>query len=69
MKEKQEAFTTWKKEKEPKVTELYPLELVDTAKLYAKFEEFYNYVKDTYQKNYNPEVGGCKEYFSGPVCE
>jgi hypothetical protein len=69
MKAKQEAFTKWKKEKEPKVTELYPLELVDTAKLYAKFEEFYNYIKDTYQENYNREVGGCKEYVTSIVCE
>ena len=49
--------------------ELFPLELVDTAKLYAKFEEFYDYVRDTYQKNYNPAVGGCKEYVTSIVCE
>ena len=69
MKQKQEAFTSWKKKKEPKVTELYPLELVDTAKLYAKFEDFYNFVRETYQKNYNKEVGGCKELVTAVVCE
>jgi hypothetical protein len=69
MKKKQEAFTKWKKEKEPKVTEFYPLELVDTAALYAKFEEFYNFVKETYQNNYNKEVGGCKELVTAVVCE
>lgn len=69
MSEKQDAFTKWKKENEPEVTELYPLELVDTAKLYAKFEEFYNYIRETYQNNYNKQVGGCKEFVTSVVCE
>lgn len=69
MKAKQDEFVKFKKENEPDVMELFPLELVDTAKLYAKFEEFYDYVRDTYQKNYNPAVGGCKEYVTSIVCE
>ena len=69
MKQKQQEFNTWKKENEPDISELYPLELVDTAKLYAKFEEFYNYVRETYQNNYNAKVGGCKEYVTSVVCE
>jgi hypothetical protein len=69
MDEKNAAFKTFKKEKEPDVTEVFPLELVDTAKLYAKFEEFYNYVKDTYEKNYNPVTGGCKETVTAVICE
>lgn len=69
MSDAQDAFNKFKKEKEPNITELYPLELVDTAKLYAKFEEFYNYIKETYQNNYNSEVGGCKELVTSVVCE
>ncbi len=69
MKEKQDEFAKFKKENEPDVMEVFPLELVDTAKLYAKFEEFYDYVKETYQKNYNPAIGGCKEYVTSIVCE
>ncbi len=69
MKTKQDEFNKFKKENEPDVTEVFPLELVDTAKLYAKFEEFYNYVKDTYEKNYNPTVGGCKETVTAIICE
>ena len=69
MSEKQDAFTKWKKTNEPEITELYPLELVDTAKLYAKFEEFYNYVRETYQNNYNRQVGGRKEFVTSVVCE
>ncbi|MBP5675076.1 hypothetical protein J6W91_01960 [Candidatus Saccharibacteria bacterium] len=69
MSQKQDEFTKWKKENEPDVTELYPLELVDTAKLYAKFEEFYNYIRETYQANYNKQAGGCKEYVTSVVCE
>ena len=66
---KQKEFDTWKKENEPKISELYPLELVDTAKLYAKFEEFYSYIRETYQNNYNPTVGGCKEHAVSVTCE
>ena len=69
MKAKQEAFTDWKKKNEPEITELYPLELVDTAKLYAKFEEFYDYVRQTYQDNYDRKTGGCKEYVTSIQCE
>ena len=69
LKQKIQEFEDFKKNEEPEISELYPLELVDTAKLYAKFEEFYNYIRETYQKNYNSKVGGCKEYVSGPVCE
>lgn len=69
MDEKQSAFRQFKKENELDIMEVFPLELVDTAKLYAKFEEFYDYVKETYQKNYNSAIGGCKEYVTSVVCE
>ena len=66
---KQNAFNEWKKENQLKITEVYPLELVDTAKLYAKFEEFYDYVREIYQKNYNFKAGGCKELVNSIVCD
>ncbi len=69
MNQKQDEFKKWKKENEPDVTDLYPLELVDTAKLYAKFEEFYNYIRDTYEKNYNTEVRGCTEFVTSVKCD
>ena len=69
MKAAENDFYNFKKENELDVTELFPLELVDTAKLYAKFEEFYNYVKDAYQDNYDPAIGGCKEFVTNVVCE
>lgn len=69
MSDAQDAFTKWKKENEPDVTDLYPLELVDTAKLYAKFEEFYNYIRETYQNNYNTQVRGCTEFVTSVQCD
>jgi hypothetical protein len=69
MSQKQSEFTKWKKENEPDVTDLYPLELVDTAKLYAKFEEFYNYIRETYQNNYNTTVRGCTEFVTSVQCD
>ncbi len=69
MSEKQSEFTKWKKENEPDVTDLYPLELVDTAKLYAKFEEFYNYIRETYQNNYNTTVRGCTQFVTSVQCD
>ncbi len=69
MSQKQGEFTKWKKENEPDVTDLYPLELVDTAKLYAKFEEFYNYIRETYQNNYNTQVRGCTQFVTSVQCD
>ena len=63
------AFNDWKKKNEPSILELYPLELVDTAKLYARFEEFYDYIREVYQNNYNREIGGCKELVNSVVCD
>lgn len=69
LKLKQEEFDKFKKENALDVTDMFLLELVDTTKLYVKFEEFYNYVRDVYQENYNRVVGGCKEYVTSVVCE
>ena len=66
---KQNAFSEFKKENEPDITEIFPLELVDMAKLYSKFEDFYDYLRETYQNNYNPVTGGCKELVNGIVCD
>ena len=69
MKTKQDEFNKWKKENKIEITAMFPLELVDTAKLYAKFEEFYGYVRKTYEKNYNAVKGGCKELVTSVSCE
>lgn len=69
MKTKQDEFNKWKKENKIEITVMFPLELVDTAKLYAKFEEFYGYVRKTYEKNYNAVKGGCKELVTSVSCE
>lgn len=66
---KQNAFSEFKKENEPKITEIYPLALIDMAKLYSKFEDFYDYLRETYQNNYNPVAGGCKELVNGVICD
>ena len=66
---KQNAFNEWKKGNEPVITDIYPLELVDTANIYTKFEEFYNYIREVYQNNYNQKAGGCKEFVNSIVCD
>lgn len=69
MVEKQNEFTKFKKENEPDIESLFPLEMVDMAKLYAKFEEFYNFVRETYQNNYNYDAGGCIEQVNKVICD
>jgi hypothetical protein len=69
MKMRQDEFNKWKKENKIEIIGLFPLELVDTAKLYAKFEEFYNYTRKIYEKKYNSVKGGCKELVTGVSCE
>ena len=66
---KQNTFNDWKKQNEPVITEVFPLELVDTANIYTKFEEFYNFIREVYQNNYNQQAGGCKEFVNSVVCD
>jgi hypothetical protein len=66
---KKNAFIQLQKEKRPDVLKEFPLQLVDLAKISVKFEEMYNFIRETYQKNYNKKVGGCKELINAVICD
>lgn len=66
---KKNAFIQFQKEKRPDVLKEFPLQLVDLAKISVKFEEMYNFIRETYQKNYNRKVGGCKELINAVICD
>lgn|SRR5574344_106067 len=62
-------FNDYKTKNEPNILKIYPLQLVDTAKLYSVFSDLYDYIRTTYQNNYNYKVGGCKELVNSIICE
>lgn len=66
---KKNASIQFQKEKRPDVLKEFPLQLVDLAKISVKFEEMYNFIRETYQKNYNKKVGGCKELINAVICD
>lgn len=68
-KKKQADFENWKKENEPEVQDLVSFKAMDKAKLYNKFEEVNNEIRELYQQNYNREIGGCKEIADQVICD
>lgn len=66
---KKNAFIQFQKEKRPDVLTEFPLQLVDLANISGKFEEMYSFIRETYQKNYNKKVGGCKELINAVICD
>lgn len=66
---KKNAFIQFQKEKQPDVLTEFPLQLVDLANISVKFEEMYSFIRETYQKNYNKKVGGCKELINAVICD
>ena len=66
---KKNAFMQFQKEKRPDVLTEFPLQLVDLANISVKFEEMYSFIRETYQKNYNKKVGGCKELINAVICD
>ena len=66
---KKNAFIQFQKEKRPDVLTEFPLQLVDLANISVKFEKMYSFIRETYQKNYNKKVGGCKELINAVICD
>ena len=66
---KKNAFIQFQKDKRPDVLTEFPLQLVDLANISVKFEEMYSFIRETYQKNYNKKVGGCKELINAVICD
>ena len=66
---KKTAFSDFQKEKRPDVLKEFPLQLTDLANISTKFEDMYSFIRETYQKNYNKKVGGCKELINAVICD
>ena len=66
---KKNAFIQFQKEKRPDVLTEFPLQLIDLANISVKFEEMYSFIRETYQRNYNKKVGGCKELINAVICD
>ena len=66
---KKTAFSDFQKEKRPDVVTEFPLQQVNLANISVKFEEMYSFIRETYQKNYNKRVGGCKELINAIICD
>ena len=69
MEAKKTAFSEFQKTKRPDVVTEFPLQQVDLANISVKFEEMYSFIRETYQKNYNKRVGGCKELINAIICD
>lgn len=69
MEAKKTAFSDFQKEKRPDVVTEFPLQQVNLANISVKFEEMYSFIRETYQKNYNKRVGGCKELINAIICD
>lgn len=69
MNAKKTAFSDFQKEKRPDVLKEFPLQLTDLANISTKFEDMYSFIRETYQKNYNKKVGGCKELINAVICD
>ena len=66
---KQRDFTEYEAQSRPNIKELDVLETADTAKLYARFEDMYEYIRKAYQEHYERGSGDCKELITEIVCD
>lgn len=69
METKKNAFLEFQKKERPDMLVDFPLQMVDLANISVKFEEMYNFIRETYQKHYNNKVGGCKELINSVICD
>ena len=69
MEKKKTAFLEFQKANRPDMLTDFPLQLVDLANISVKFEEMYSFIREVYQKHYNPRVGGCKELINAVICD
>ena len=69
MEAKQRDFTEYEAQSRPNIKELDVLETADTAKLYARFEDMYEYIRKAYQEHYERGTNDCKELITEIVCD
>lgn len=69
MEKKKTAFLEFQKANRPDMLTDFPLQLVDLANISVKFEEMYSFIREVYQRHYNPRVGGCKELINAVICD
>ena len=69
MEDKKKGFTEYEAQKRPNIKELKVLETADTAKLYTRFEDMYDYIRRAYQEHYQKGSNDCKELLTEVVCD
>ena len=69
MNNKQKELTEYEAKSRPNIKELDVLETADTAKLYARFEDMYEYIRKAYQDHYEKGSGDCRELITEVVCD
>lgn len=69
MEKKKTAFLEFQKANRPDMLTDFPLQLVDLANISVKFEGMYSFIREVYQRHYNPRVGGCKELINAVICD
>ena len=69
METKKNTFLEFQKKERPDMLTDFPLQMVGLANISVKFEEMYNFIRETYQKHYNSKVGGCKELINAVICD
>lgn len=67
--DKEGEYNRWVSAYKPSMSEVAPLETIDTLSLYNEYEKFYKLVKETYQQNYNQESKDCWALGDQVVCE
>lgn len=65
---KQTEQRDWVAENQPDLSELAPLNLTNTSKIYNTYRDFYNLVVDAYEENYDSDSGDCTELRTGVYC-
>lgn len=69
MTDAKKAYEDWQASATPDLKKLLPLENPEITKLSTKYENFYSALRDAYQENYDPSVGGCRELADKILCD
>ncbi len=69
MTDAKKAYEDWQSSSTPDLKTLLPLENPNIANLSSKYQSFYTVLREAYQQNYDPEVGGCREFADRIICD
>lgn len=69
MTDAKKAYEDWQASATPDLKKLLPLENPEITNFSNKYEAFYSSLREAYQENYDPEVGGCREFADKILCD